>query len=111
MMALQMTRGKVPHFSMLPHPVVLGTLILVLVGGLLIALSFFAKDEGTGVYRQKGIFTLIVTGIVTLFITIIATSKLWYPHLWKKNSTHKRHHQHTQHHPSVRQREYQRNRR
>jgi hypothetical protein len=107
---MQMTRGKVPHFTMRPHPMVTGGLILILVVGLLLALSFFAQEEGTGDFQQKGVLTLIVTAIMCIFLTILATAKFWFPHLWKKNSTHARHKQHSQYHPSVKNREYRRNR-
>lgn len=91
---------------MRPHPAVSGLMILVLTTGLLLALSFFSRDEGTGLYRQQGILTLIITGIICFFLLILATAKFWFPHLWKKNSTHARHKQHTRHHPSVKDREY-----
>lgn len=107
---MQMTRGKVPHFTMRPHPMVTGGLILILIVGLLLALSFFAQEEGTGDFQQKGILTLIVTAIMCIFLTILATAKFWFPHLWKKNSTHARHKQHSQYHPSVKDREHRRNR-
>jgi len=106
-----MTQGKVPHFTMRPHPIVVGALILILIVGLLIAMSFFSQEEGTGEYRQRGIFTLIVTGITSILLAILATAKLWFTHLWKKNSTHARHRQHTRHHPTVRERELRRQQR
>ena len=101
---MQMTRGKVPHFSMRPHPMVSGGLISILVVGLLLAMSFFAKEEGTGQYKQQGILTLIIMTVSSILLIILATSKFWFPHLWKKNSTHARHKQHTKHHPAVKER-------
>lgn len=83
-------------------------MILILIGGLLLALSFFAKDEGSGQLRQKGVFTLTVTFIVSILLGILATAKMWFPHLWKKNSSHDRHKQHTPNHPVMRDREYRR---
>ncbi|MBT8041737.1 MAG: hypothetical protein HKP10_08455 [Kiritimatiellales bacterium] len=77
-------------------------MILVAVVGLLLALSFFAKEDGTGIYLHRGVVTLITTGIATILLSIVATSKMWYPHLWNKNSTHDRHKQHSQYHPSQR---------
>ena len=103
-----MTRGKVPHFTMRPHPIVVGVMILIMIVGILLAFSFFSMEEGTGVHRQRGIFTLIVTGITCILLAILATAKMWFTHLWKKNSTHARHRQHTQHHPNVKEREYRR---
>lgn len=106
-MAFEMTRGKVPHFSMRPHPVVLAAMIMTLIIGGLLALSLFSKDEGTGgTYHQQGVLTLIITAILTILQAIVATAKLWYTHLWKKNSTHARHKQHTKFHPSMREQEF-----
>ncbi len=102
--------GKVPHFSMRPHPVVSMMLILTLIVGLLTAMSFFAQEDGTGQYRQQGVFVLIVTSILTICLSIVATSKLWFSHLWKKNSTHKRHSQHTKYHPAMQEREFRKGR-
>ncbi len=96
---------------MRPHPVVMGALIMIMIVGLLLAMSLFAKDEGTGVYRQQGILTLIITGILCICLTIVATAKFWHTHLWKKNSSHARHKQHTKYHPAVQQKEFRRNRR
>jgi len=87
-----------------------GAIIMTLVVGLLLALSFFSKEEGTGHYQQQGVLTLIITVIITVFLLILATSKLWFPHLWKKNSTHDRHKQHTKYHPAVQEREYRQRR-
>ena len=75
------------------------------VAALLLAMSFFSKEDGTGVYRQKGTFTVILTAIISICLTIIATAKLWFTHLWKKNSTHDRHKRHTANHPVVKERE------
>ena len=109
-MAFQPSRGKVPQFSLRPHPVLTGTIILTLVVGLLLALSFFYKEDGAGRYRHFGNVTLLITGIFTFFLLILATSKMWFPHLWKKNSSHDRHRQHTRHHPMVKDREFRRQR-
>lgn len=81
----------------------IGLLVLILVIGILLALSFFSKEEGTGDYLHKGVVTLVATAIISVLMTILATSKMWYPHLWNKNSTHERHKQHTKYHPSMRQ--------
>jgi len=100
------TRGKVPHFTLRPHPVVSMAFILVMIAGLLIAMSFFSMEEGTGDYKQKGVFTLIVTTILSICLAIVATAKMWFTHLWKKNSTHARHNNHTRYHPVVKEREF-----
>jgi hypothetical protein len=104
------TGGKVPNFSLRPHPVVTMILVLVVIAGLLVALMFSSQEDGTGAYRQRAIFTLVVTTIVSICLAIVATSKMWFLHLWKKNSTHDRHRRHTRHHPIVKQREFDRQR-
>lgn len=104
------TRGKVPHFTLRPHPVVSMVLILVMIVGLLMAMSLFSMEEGTGEYRQRGIFTLILTGILSILLSIVATAKMWFRHLWKKNSTHSRHKDHSKYHPAIRDREFRKQR-
>ena len=91
---------------MRPHPVVTGLLIFVLVIGFLVAMSFLTKEDGTGVYQQRAIATLMFTAIVTICLVILATAKFWFTHLWKKNSTHARHKQHTKYHPAVKEQQY-----
>ncbi len=102
------TRGNVPHFTLRPHPLVSGLFIFILVIGLLATMALLAKEEGTGVYRQKANLTMAVTGITCACLAILATSKLWFPHLWKKNSAHARHKKHTRHHPEIKKKEFRR---
>ncbi len=94
------TRGKVPHFTMRPNPGMTALFFFVLLVGLLLALSFLSREEGVGQYRQRAILTLSITGVFCTCLAIIATSKMWFRHLWKRNSSHNRHKQHTQHHPT-----------
>ena len=100
------SRGKVPHFSMRPHPALVGGMIMLTVVGLLVALSFFSKEFGSGEFKRKGILVLMVTGLFDMFLLILATAKLWFPHLWKKNSTHNRHRHHSHHHPAMKDRQF-----
>ena len=81
-------------------------LVLVVIAGVLTALSFFSMEEGTGEYKQRGTFTLVITAILSICLAIIATSKMWFSHLWKKNSTHARHKNHTRFHPAMKDREF-----
>ena len=104
------TGGKVPHFSLRPHPIISMVLVLVVIAGVLIALMFFSMDEGTGKYNQRAILTLVVTAIISICLGIAATAKMWFMHLWKKNSSHDRHRRHTRHHPSMREREFRQQR-
>ena len=102
-------RGNVPHFSLRPHPALSGAFIFVLVVGFLLSMSFFSKEEGTGQFQQQGIVVLIITGFICLCLFILGTSKFWFPHLWKKNSTHARHKQHSKYHPAEREKEFRNN--
>jgi len=77
----------------------------VLTVGVLAAMSFFSQEDGTGTHRQTGILILIITLLISIFLAITATAKLWFSHLWKRNSTHARHKQHTRHHPAMKERE------
>ena len=95
---------------MRPHPLLMGAIILTVIVGALVALSFFSQEEGTGEFHQRGILTVIITSIITFCLLIIATSKLWFTHLWKKNSTHERHKQHSRYHPAVQEREFRKRR-
>ena len=58
--------------------------ILVFISGLLISLSFFKAEDGSGVYFQKGLISSIFTGLISLCLLFAATSKLLFSHLWKK---------------------------
>ncbi|VGO11545.1 hypothetical protein PDESU_00089 [Pontiella desulfatans] len=95
---------------MRPHPIVTGAMILILIMGFLLAMSFFSQEEGTGDFQRRGVLTLIVTAVLCICLAILATAKFWFKHLWKKNSTHARHKQHTKHHPAMREREFRRQR-
>ena len=99
---MQPVRGRVPNFSLKPHPGFVFSFFFTLLVGGLVALALLSKEEGVGDYRQKAIFVMLVTGLLCFFQLILATSKLWFPHLWKRNSTHNRHKQHSAHHPTTR---------
>ncbi len=107
---MSQAKGNVPHFTLRPHPMVSLALILVLIVGLLTTLSFFSMEDGTGIHRQKGILVLVLTGIISIFLTIVATAKMWFTHLWKRNSAHARHKNHTRYHPAVKEREFRKQR-
>lgn len=104
------TGGKVPHFQLRPHPIVLMILILVLITGVLIAMSFFSMEDGTGSFKHRGVFTLIITALLSICLSIVATAKMWFSHLWKKNSTHDRHKRHTKYHPAMKERQFRKER-
>ena len=98
--------GKVPHYKLKPHPIVMLVIILVVITGTLTSLSFFSMEDGTGTFKHRGTLVLIITSLLSICLGIVATSKMWFSHLWKKNSTHARHKKHTKYHPIVKEREF-----
>jgi formate hydrogenlyase subunit 3/multisubunit Na+/H+ antiporter MnhD subunit len=99
-------KGKVPHFKMRPDPVASFVCIIIFVSGSLISLSFFSQEDGTGIYQQKGIICALITALLTFLLILVAIAKFWFTHLWKKNATHGRHHQHSQQHPAEKDKEF-----
>ena len=77
-------KSKVPQFKLRPDPIATFLFILVFISGLLISLSFFKAEDGSGVYFQKGLISSIFTGLISLCLLFAATSKLLFSHLWKK---------------------------
>ena len=68
------------------------------------------KDGREKTWRLLGFLApamgLIITSLLSICLGIVATSKMWFSHLWKKNSTHARHKKHTKYHPIVKEREF-----
>ena len=92
-------KSKVPQFKLRPDPIATVLFMLVFISGLLISLSFFKAEDGSGVYFEKGLISSIFTGLISLCLLFAATSKLLFSHLWKKNSSHDRHRMHSKNHP------------
>ena len=80
--------------------------ILIFISGSLLSLSFFSQEDGTGIYQQRGTICALITGLLTLMLILVATAKFRFKHLWKKNATHDRHHQHSQEHPAEKEKEF-----
>ena len=99
-------RGKVPNFTIRPDPVASFICIIIFISGSLLSLSFFSQEDGAGIYQQKGTICAIITGLLTFFLILVATAKFRFTHLWKKNATHSRHHQHSQQHPAEKEKEF-----
>ncbi len=94
------SKNRVPEYKLKPDPVASFLLILVLIIGALASISFFQLEDGSGVNFQRGVIATLITGLLVLFLTLAATAKYWFSHLWKKNATHNRHRMHTRNHPS-----------
>ena len=94
--------GGVPNFSLrIPGPALL-LLLLVLISGLLLTLSFYLNaDPGDLAAQNRVKLSLIITLLLSFFVLLAGTGRWWHPHLWRnsrKHSYHRRHgHRHRRH--------------
>ncbi len=90
--------GGVPNFSLrIPGPI-LALLILVLISGSMLTLSFYLNADFGDLAAQSRIrLSLIVTLLLALFVLLAGTSHWWYPHL--RQGSHKHGHKHHRHGP------------
>ncbi len=80
---------RVPMYKMRAHKGLLwGALIILLIGGLLAA--YFYVEDAYSPESSRGLFTLIVTCVLSLFFVITATSHFWFRHLWHRRPGYKR---------------------
>ena len=95
--------GGVPNYKIRISGPALLMLVLVLVTGGMLALSFHLYSDG-GDYevRNRITLTLLVTGVAAVFVLLVATNRFWHLHLWadvrdrKRRKHHgKRHGQHS----------------
>ncbi len=86
--------GGVLNFRMrIPVPALL-LLALVLVSGILLALSLhFYAEEGDPAAHNRIVLTLIVTVLLSVFILLAGTARLWPRHLRGQGRRRKHHHQ------------------
>jgi ABC-type transport system involved in cytochrome c biogenesis permease subunit len=81
--------GRVPMFKLKPYRgLLLSALLVFLIGGLLSAHFFIEDAYRTG--GNRGIFTLIVTLILTLLLIIVAFSRYGFAHLRHHRPGYKR---------------------
>ena len=76
--------GGVPNFNLrIPGPLLL-LLALVLTTGLLLTLSLYLNaDEGNLGAQARMKLSLIITLLLSFFVLLVGTGRLWQPHLWK----------------------------
>lgn len=90
--------GGVPSFSMRIKGPVLALLILVLVTGTLLTISFHLHtDPGDLAAQNRANLSLIITLMLSFFILLVGTGRWWYPHLWRRGNSQK-HHRHRRNH-------------
>ena len=91
--------GGVPNFSLrIPGPIK-ALLVIVLICGLLLTLSFQLKTEpGEIAGQNRTRLSLIITLILSFLIFLVGTNRWWYPHLWRRGNSQKHHRRRKKHH-------------
>ena len=87
--------GGVPNFRLrIPGPYLL-LLALVLITGLMLTLSFYLNtDPGDLVAQNRVKLSLIITLLLSFFVLLAGTGRLWHPHLWKRDGRQRPHRHH-----------------
>ena len=90
--------GGVPNFSMRIRGPMLTLLILVLVTGIMITLSFYLNADAGDLAAQNRVkLSFIITVLLSTFILLVATGRWWHPHLWRRGNSQKHHHHRRKH--------------
>ena len=90
--------GGVPNFNLRISGPMLALLILVLVSGSMLTLSFYLNaDFGDLAAQSRARLSLIVTLLLALFVLLAGTGHWWYPHLRQGSSQKRRYHRHGPH--------------
>ena len=95
--------GGVPNFRLRINGPVLALLILVLLTGLLLTLSFHLQaDPGDLAAQNRVKLSLIITLMLSFFTLLVGTGRWWHPHLWRHGNSqqqhrHRRKHGHSSH--------------
>lgn len=86
--------GGVPSFNMKIHGSILAAMILVIVSGSLLTLSFYmAATPGDLAAQNRVTLSLIITLLLSLFLFLLGTGRWWHKHLWRRGNS-QRHHRH-----------------
>jgi hypothetical protein len=87
--------GGVPNFNLrIPGPI-LALLILVLIAGSMLTLSFYLNvDFGDLAGQSRVRLSLIITLLLSIFILLAGTGPWWHPHLWRHGNSQKQHRRH-----------------
>ena len=97
--------GGVPNFSMRIKGPTLALLILVLVTGTLLTISFHIQaDPGDLAAQNREDLSLIITLMLSFFILLVGTGRWWHPHLWRHGNSQTQHRHRRKKKPSSRHR-------
>ena len=80
---------RVPMYRMRANRGMLWTALLIFVVGGLLSAYFYTEDAYAS-ESPRGLFTVIVTCVLTIFSLIAATSHFWFRHLWHHRPGYKR---------------------
>jgi hypothetical protein len=77
----------------IPGPFLL-LLLLVLITGSLLSMSFsLTADEGDFTAQNRVRITLIFTLLLSAFILLAGSARMWHPPLWKHGNSQRKHRQ------------------
>lgn len=81
--------NRVPMFKLHPYRGLLtAALFVLIIGGL--ASAYFFLEDSYFMECRRGLFALMVTGILTLFLVVAAFSRYGFRHLWHHRRGYKR---------------------
>ncbi len=84
--------GGVPNFRLRINGPILALLILVLVTGILLTISFHVQaDPGDLAAQNRVKLSLIITLMLSFFTLLVGTGRWWHPHLWRHGNSQKQH--------------------
>jgi len=90
--------GGVPNFNLRISGPALLLLILVLISGSMLTLSFYLNADFGDLEAQSRVkLSLLITLVLTLFILLASTGHWWYPHLRQGHSSRHKHRPHGPH--------------
>ncbi len=90
--------GGVPNFRLRINGATIALLIVVLLTGILLTLSFHLQSDPGDLSAQNRVkLSLIITFMLSFFILLVGTGRWWHPHLWQRGNSQK-HHRHRSKH-------------
>ena len=90
--------GGVPNFTLRISGPILTALILVMVSGTLLTLSFHLHTEPGDLAAQNKVkLSFIITVLLSAMLLIVGTERWWYAHLWNRGNSQKHHHHRKKH--------------
>jgi len=80
---------RVPMFKLHPYRgLLMAALFVLVVGGL--ASAYFFVEDSYSLECRRGLFVLIITGILVLLLIVAAFSRYGFRHLWHHRPGYKR---------------------